>query len=124
MAAIAAPACEHMENQHKTLTEAQKSDLTVILDEFTAFINFLIYLEKERRSEALADLKKRQNAAITLLEEYRVEQIRRIKLGKGSTRVNVIYMEIIGGTKNLLLYSYSLYQAICDFNRKLPQGRK
>lgn len=124
VAAIAAPACEHMENQHKTLTEAQKSDLTVILDEFTAFINFLIYLEKERRSEALADLKKRQNAAITLLEEYRVEQIRRIKLGKGSTRVNVIYMEIIGGTKNLLLYSYSLYQAICDFNRKLPQGRK
>ena len=124
VAAIAAPACEHMENQHKTLTEAQKSDLTVILDEFTAFINFLIYLEKERRSEALADLKKRQNAAITLLEEYRVEQIRRIKLGKGSTRVNVIYMEIIGETKNLLLYSYSLYQAICDFNRKLPQGRK
>jgi Na+/phosphate symporter len=66
-------------------------------------------------------MKNKQNAVMALLEDCRLTQIRRIRSGEGSTRVNVIYMDIMGETKNILIYSYNLFQSICDFYRKSPE---
>ena len=52
---------------------------------------------------------------IDSIEEYRLEQIRRIRAGEGKTRVNVIYMELLGETKNMLIYCHNLFQALREF---------
>jgi phosphate/sulfate permease len=121
IAIMAPPVYKHLENQHKGLTSSQKEDLTVILEETTAFLNFMIHFEKEKRFEAIKELKNKQNVVMGLLEEYRLEQIRRIRTGQGRTRVNVIYMEIMGETKNLMIYSFNLFQAIREFYYLTPQ---
>lgn len=119
--AIGSPVYYHVENQHKGLTSAQQNDLTIILEEVTAFLNFLIHYEKEKRYESPKEMKNKQNAVMALLEDCRLTQIRRIRSGEGSTRVNVIYMDIMGETKNILIYSYNLFQSICGFYRKSPE---
>ncbi|WP_026474380.1 inorganic phosphate transporter [Alkaliflexus imshenetskii] len=105
----------HVENQHKGLTNVQQDDLSVILDEVTSYLNFVIHFEKEKRFDALAELKTRQRILIDTIEEYRLEQIRRIRSGEGKTRVNVIYMELLGETKNMLIYCHNLFQALREF---------
>lgn len=118
---MAPPIYKHLENQHKGLTEVQKEDLSVILEETSAFLNFMIHFEKEKRFEAIHELKNKQNVVMQLLEDYRLEQIRRIRAGQGRTRVNIIYMEIMGETKNLLIYSFNLFQAIREFYYLTPE---
>jgi Na+/phosphate symporter len=118
---MAPPVYKHLENQHKGLTGAQKDDLNIILEETTAFLNFMIHFEKEKRFEAIHELKNKQNVVMRLLEDYRLEQIRRIRAGQGRTRVNVIYMEMMGETKNLLIYSFNLFQAIREFYYLTPE---
>lgn len=118
---MAPPIFKHLENQHKGLSSAQKEDLSGILEETTAFLNFLIHFEKEKRFDALHELKNKQNVVLKLLEEYRLEQIRRIRSGQGRTRVNVIYMEVMGETKNILIYSLNLFQALREFYYQTPK---
>ncbi len=118
---MAPPVYKHLENQHKGLSIAQKDDLSVILEETTAFLNFMIHFEKEKRFDAIHELKNKQSVVMRLLEEYRLEQIRRIRTGQGRTRVNVIYMEIMGETKNLMIYSFNLFQAIREFYHLTPK---
>jgi hypothetical protein len=91
------------------------------LEETTAFLNFMIHFEKERRFDAINELKTKQNVIMQLLEDYRLKQIRRIRSGQGRTRVNVIFMEIMGETKNLLIYSFNLFQAIREFYYQTPE---
>jgi phosphate/sulfate permease len=118
---MAPPVFKHLENQHKGLSLAQKEDLFVILEETTAFLNFLIHFEKEKRFDAIHELKNKQNLVIKLLEDKRLEQIRRIRSGQGRSRVNVIYMEVMGETKNILIYSLNLFQALREFCLQTPK---
>jgi phosphate/sulfate permease len=113
---IAPPVYKHVENQHKGLTGSQQNDMAVILEDVTSYFNYLIHFEKEKRFDSLVEIKNKQNALMGIIEEYRLEQIRRIRSGQGKTRVNVIYMELLGETKNLMIYSHNLFQALQEFH--------
>lgn len=120
---MALPVYTHIENQHKGLTSSQIEDIALLLDEMASFFNYMIHLEKEKRFEDMAELKRRQNRGMDLIEDFRLTQIRRIRAGEGKTRVNVIYMELLGETKNLLIYSYNLFQALRDFHLQTRSGK-
>lgn len=119
---MAPPVYSHFENQHKGLTPAQLEDLRVLLDEMSAFFNFMVHLEKEKHFEEMMEIKRLQNYIMDLIEEFRLIQIRRIRAGEGKTRVSIVYMEILGETKNLLIYSYNLFQALRDFHFQTKSG--
>jgi Na+/phosphate symporter len=110
--------CNHVENRHKGLTEIQQQNLLNILDEMTAYFNFQVHLEKDKRFSEITDLKQKQSTLKVMLEEIRIEHIRRIRTGEGKTRINVIYMEILGETYNLVLYAFNLFQALNEFNKQ------
>lgn len=110
--------CNHVENRHKGLTEAQQQSLQSILDEMTAYFNYQVHLEKDKRFSEISDLKQKQSTLKVMLEEIRIEHIRRIRSGEGKTRINVIYMEILGETHNLLLYGFNLFQSLSEFNKQ------
>src|SRR5690554_3783827 len=117
---IGPPIFRHLDNQHRGLTTAQQQDLNTVLEELSAFIHFLVHYEKEKRFDALGELKNKQSTLMQLLEDFRLDQLRRIRDGEGRTRVNVIYMEVLGESKNILLYGYNVFQSLRDFYLQTP----
>ena len=121
---IAGPVYTHIENQHKGLTLSQREDVAELLESTASFFHFIIHLEKEKRFSDLSELKQLQNRGMEMIEECRLTQIRRIRAGEGKTRVNVIYMELLGETKNLLIYSFNLFQALRHFHLQSKGGKR
>lgn len=120
---MASPVYTHIENQHKGLTPSQMEDISILLEDMSSFFHYMIHLEKDKRFDDMVELKRLQNDAMALIEDFRLTQIRRIRAGEGKTRVNVIYIELLGETKNLLIYSYNLFQALRDFNIQSKVGK-
>jgi phosphate/sulfate permease len=113
---MAAPVYTHIENQHKGLTPAQLEDIGALLEEMATFFHFMIHLEKEKRFSDMGDLKQQQIRALDIIEDFRLTQIRRIRAGEGKIKANILFMELLGETKNLLIYSYNLFQALREFH--------
>jgi hypothetical protein len=113
--AMVNPVCDHVKNQHKGLVEYQREDLTGILEETTSFFNFMVHLEKDKKFAMLPELIQRQQALFSLIEGFRLNHIRKIRSGHGKTRINIIYMELLGETRNLVTYSVNLVKSLKSF---------
>lgn len=112
---ITHPLSEHVENQHKGMTPAQKKDLQELLDEITAYFNHMIHLEKEQKFELINEMVSKQNFLLSFQDGIRRNQIKRIQKGEGRTRVSILFMDVLAETKNMLLYSINLLKAHRDF---------
>ena len=112
---ITQPLYEHIENQHKGMTVAQKADLQDLLDEVSGYFNHIIHLEKEQKFELINEMISKQNFLISFQDGIRRNQIKRIQKGEGRTRVSVLFMDVLAETKNMLLYSINLLKAHRDF---------
>jgi phosphate/sulfate permease len=115
LSAMVNPAYTHVKNQHKGLVEYQKEDLSILLEETTTFFNFLVHLEKDKKFVLVPELMQRQQTLFTLIETLRLNHIRQIRSGQGKTRINIIYMELLGETRNLITYSLNLVKSLRNF---------
>ncbi|MBR8538158.1 inorganic phosphate transporter [Carboxylicivirga sediminis] len=112
---ITQPLYEHIENQHKGMTESQSADLQELLDEVTGYFNHIIHMEKEQNFDHLNEMVSKQSFLIGFQDTLRRNQIKRIQKGEGRTRVSILFMDILAETKNVLLYSINLLKAHRDF---------
>ncbi len=112
---ITQPLFEHIENQHKGMTQSQKQDLQDLLDEVSGYFNHIIHLEKEQKFELVNEMISKQNFLISFQDSLRRNQIKRIQKGEGRTRVSILFMDVLAETKNVLLYSINLLKAHRDF---------
>jgi uncharacterized membrane protein YeaQ/YmgE (transglycosylase-associated protein family) len=101
LSAMVNPMHAHIKNQHKGLVKYQKDDVTTLLEETTAFFNFMVHLEKDKKFTLLTELIQRQQSLFSLIETLRLNHIRQIRSGQGKTRINIIHMELLGETRNL-----------------------
>ncbi|MFW6203194.1 MAG: inorganic phosphate transporter [Marinilabilia sp.] len=115
LSAMSNPVYKHVKNQHKGLVEYQAKGLITLQEETTAFFNFMVYLEKDKKFTMVPELSQRQKNIFALIENLRLDHIHQIRSGKGKTRINIIYMEIMGETKNLIVYSLNLVKSLRDF---------
>ncbi len=53
--------------------------------------------------------------APSMIETFRLHHIRQIRSGQGKTRINIIYMELLGETRNLVTYSVNLVHSLKNF---------
>ncbi len=114
---ISAILFNHLNNQHKGFTQTQKYDTGILLDEITSFFNHLIYAIKECRFDTLPELIKKQNMILSHIESMRMVHLKKIKKGKGSTKTNVLFIELLAESKNTLLYSINFiktYQKLAE----------
>jgi hypothetical protein len=95
----------HLSNRHKDFTSLQKREVNTLLDEITSYFNLLIYIEKECRFDTMPDLIKKQELILFHIGNMRIEHLKKIKKGKGTTKTNVLFVELLAETKNSLLYS-------------------
>lgn len=104
----------HIINNHKGLTVEQKNDITDLLDEVTTILNLMNYTHKEKRFDQVPDLIRKQNSLLGYIEELRIKELRRIKHGEGHTRMNILLMEILAETKNIMLFSINILKSHRD----------
>lgn len=109
------PAYAHFKNQHRGLTDYQKEDLTTLAEETTAFFNFMVYLEKDKKYFMFPELIQRQEAIINLIELLRFRHLKKIRSGSGKTRINILYLELLSESRNLILYSVNLVKSLKNF---------
>jgi phosphate/sulfate permease len=112
---ISQPLYEHIENQHKGMTHSQRDDLQELLEEVTGYFNHIIHMEKEQNFDHLNEMISKQSFLIGFQDSLRRNQIKRIQMGEGRTRVSILFMDVLAETKNVLLYSINLLKAHRDF---------
>jgi Na+/phosphate symporter len=115
LSAMVVPAYDHIKNHHKGLIDYQQDDLNTLLDETTAFFNFMVHVEKDKKFMMFHELVQRQEAIFNLIENFRLQHIRKIRKGSGKTRINILYLELLGETRNLILYSVNLVKSLKNF---------
>ncbi len=113
---ITNPAYDHINNNHKGLTENQTKELLELSNEINSFIKALTKIIKDYNFRKIDEILKFQQEILKKISGYRKGQLKRIKKNEaGTTKSSLLYLDILNETKNIVLYSVSLIKAQRDF---------
>lgn len=121
---IALPSFKHVDNNHKPLTESQESSLKSLIPEVNVFI------EKIVKSISGSTFVKSRTAVDLSIEiignitKQRKKQLKAFKKEQGSTRTNLLYLDVLNETKNFVLNANNLYKSFRDFSEKNSEVKK
>ncbi len=118
------PAFEHVDNNHRGLTEEQIIDLKMVNDEVENIFRHVNRMLKEKDFSELEDVLVMRDALFDTIAERIKSQIRRIKAGDNiSTRGSALYFNILNETKIMMLQSRNLLKAQAYFLEQIADGR-
>lgn len=100
---VVEPSLEHVENNHKPLSENQTSEFSQLNDEMADYLNFLLHQAKEKQYSDLAETEKMKTNLLEKVEMFRRAQIKRIRKDEVNTRNSVLFFNILNETKNLII---------------------
>jgi len=112
---IVKPSLEHVDNNHKGLIPEQITELGFItrgVVDLNIIINNVI---KNNEYKDVVKILYHQKILLTAIEDYRKNQIRRIKYKEAGTKNSMLYITILAETKNLLLNTINLVKSQRDF---------
>ncbi|MBN1157968.1 MAG: inorganic phosphate transporter [Bacteroidales bacterium] len=113
---ISEPAYNHIDNNHEPLQPADAEDFTKFLETFRDYISGAVKVIASRKFENIDKLYSQMYDLINSLSRIRKNHIKRIKGDGISTRVSMLYLDILAETKNLILYSINLVKTSRDFS--------
>jgi ABC-type multidrug transport system fused ATPase/permease subunit len=105
------PAYEHIDNNHRGLTEEQILDLKVVNDEVEnifSSINTMLQAHDFANMPSVLDMRE---ALFDIIAERIKNQIHRIKGGEASTRGSALYFNILNETKTMILQSRNVLKS-------------
>ncbi len=124
---ISEPVYEHINNNHKGFSIAQKSELTKISQQINTLINLILEIIENESFERQDEALKLQASLLDLLDQSRKAQVKRIKNHEAGTKNSLLYLNILAETKNLTLFMVNLLKSHRDFviytNGKLPAAK-
>lgn len=100
---VVVPSLQHIENNHKPLSENQTSEFLQLNDEMADYLNFLLHQAKEKQYSDLAETEKMKLNLLEKVEIFRRAQIKRIRKDEVNTRNSVLFFNILNETKNLIV---------------------
>lgn len=110
------PAYEHINNNHRGLTEEQIIDLKIVNDEVENLFNSVNRMLQEKDFSHLDDVLTMRDALFETIAERIKNQIRRIKNDDtASTRGSALYFNILNETKTMVLQSRNLLKSQAHF---------
>ncbi|OFX88807.1 MAG: phosphate permease [Bacteroidetes bacterium GWF2_33_16] len=113
---ISNPSFEHIDNNHKGLTNEQVAELDDLKIDITVLFNIIIETIEKNKFENIADIIEKQQVILNKLTVCRKKQVKRIKNNESGTRISILYLGILNEIKNFLLQSINLVKAQRDFN--------
>lgn len=112
---ITQPAYKHVDNNHSGMTAAQIEDLRSIANSISDFLDILIESICDNNFSGVDLVIQQQQDILGQLQSFRKKQIKRMKNESSSTKVSLLYLNILHETKNLLLFGINLLKAQRDF---------
>ncbi len=115
---IVTPVFNHVDNNHKPLTASQAEALNELIPEVTSYLNLVI------KNITDSDFKKADKtvefsmAVTDKILKIRKKQLKQIKKEHGSTRTNILFLDLLNETKNLILDFNNMYKAFRDFSEQ------
>lgn len=112
---IAEPVLQHVENNHKGMTGAQKAELQRISEDLEKLVQAI------KLSIETGDFSKRdeivllQQKMIEDVEKSRKAQVKRIKAHETGTKNSVLFLNLLAESKNLANFITNLYKSQRDF---------
>ena len=110
------PSLDHVENDFNRLSDAQINELKQTAEKLKDFYNSIFNTINTKKYENLKEIIKLREKLISEIEQFRKEQIKRLKHGESSTKASMLYLGLLHETKNLLLHSVNLVKAQRDFD--------
>lgn len=118
---ITRPAYEHINNNHKGLSEDQIMDLKTINDEVDKIFNKINEMLREKDFTDLEEVLTMRDQLFDVIAESIKSQIRRLKSQEGSTRASALYMNILNETKIIVLQARNLLKSQAYFLNKISE---
>ncbi len=115
---IVQPAYEHIENNHKPLSKAQKEDLLKLNNKLCELIDQVIEEIKIGNYLNVDSIIEGQTKIMKFIKHIKKSHIKRIKEGKASTKASMLFFSIAHENNNILLHMINLLKAQRDFNTK------
>ena len=116
---ITRPAYEHINNNHKGLSEEQINDLKIINDEVDNIFNKVNDMLRAKDYSHLDEVLEMRDLLFDTIAECIKNQIRRLKTQDGSTKASALYMNILNETKIIVLQSRNLLKSEAYFLNKM-----
>jgi len=115
---IVQPAYDHIENNHKPLSKAQREDLLNLNNKLCHLIDEVINEIKKGNYLGVDTILEEQAAIMQYITKIRKKHVKRIKEGKASTKASMLFFSIAHENNNIVLHMINLLKAQRDFMTK------
>ena len=112
---ISEPVYDHVNNNHKPITEQQKIELTELSEKMSEFFNLALNLLVENDHYKTKIVVSSISEILEQVNHSRRSQIKRIKTGNVNTRNSVLYLTILQETKSMILHVGNMLKSLRDF---------
>lgn len=112
---ISKSAATHVDNNHKGLLPEQMDELNTLNTEIIGFYEDIFMAIKEQRFTEIDEIITNQLKIVKLIESLNKKQIKRIKNHEAGTKNSLMYLDLLGETKNILFYTINLLKSQRDF---------
>jgi phosphate/sulfate permease len=112
---IAKPIFTYIDNNHKPLLPEQKIEITELKNNINNFFKTTILVLKEKGFLNIDEILKDQHKLLDSITKISKKQLKRIKNQESGTKNSTLYLNVMGETKNLLLFTINLIIAQRDF---------
>ena len=113
------PAYEHINNNHRSLSESQIMDLKTINDEVDNIFATINQMLRNKDFTGIDEVMTMRDELFSTIAESIKNQIRRLKDQEMSTRASELYLNILNETKNMVLQSRNLLKSQAYFLNKI-----
>lgn len=108
---ITRPCYEHIDNNHRGMSQEQVGDLLRINDEVAGIYRRIIDMLSTNRFDDIDVVLEMRDNLFDIIAEAIKNQLRRIKTGSSSTKASMLYLTILNETKTMVLQSRNLLKS-------------
>ncbi|NPA37393.1 MAG: phosphate/sulfate permease [Chlorobi bacterium] len=105
----------HLNDGAGRFSVSQINRMFMLSEDMSSYLNFLMYIQKEKQFDSVADLIRMQEQILDMIEGLQRSQLKRMKKKEGSTRTTLLIFEVLADTRNVLLYSVNFINTYKKF---------
>ncbi len=111
---IARPMYEHLDNNHKPFAPEQSDEINSLILKLNNLTALALDIVHNNRFELIDDSSDLKNEILLSLQQSRKQQLKRIKKENASTKVSLLYLNILHEAQSLILNIHNLAKAHRD----------
>jgi len=112
---ITKPIVDHVDNNHKQITEDQTEDLLLLRGAISKLVSDILDIVRSGDFTNVEEVLNNQQELLETIEKLKKKQIKRIKNNEVGTRNSILFLGILEEVKNLTLYLGNLLKSHRDF---------